>query len=358
MDNTEPTTKQLKESLDILEVAKTYGELIKAGANYTYKDNKSITISPSKQIFSDFNGNITGGSVLDLIMLMENIWTPPSSQTKDEISQGIKRLKEFNGLDTYVVNPALQIKRKEEAKEKKVIDFDKLDYIGKKELKEVNVKLPAECLNKDNVLTHYIVYNEYKKLFETDTITADAKAKINYLFKNIIGWNEFFKCPSIIIKDDKNKIVDIIAYRPVKPAKFDNWTNPKYIYKNSHNRGVDFLYPFRKEVETILSKQQSDKYLIVGEGIKNGLNALLYSAPFLTLESTSNKLSDELLSYIKSYHDKGYNIIGMFDGDKAGLNAFNKFLEQIKLPIKNFLDFNSNLDFVDYLHTGDDADAK
>jgi hypothetical protein len=384
MNNTEPTVEQLKKSLDIIEVAGMYGELVKSGANFKYKDDNSIVISPSKQIFSDFNGNITGGSVYDLVKIKENL-------TDHET---IKRLKELNGLDTYIINPAHQIQRKKEAEEKKVIDFDKLDYIGKKELKAVGVKKPCECLNKDNVLTHYIVFNEYKKLFETGTITADATAKINYLFKNLIGWNEFFKCPSIIIKDDNKRIVDIIAYRPVKPANFDNWTNPKYIYKNSHNRGSSFLYPFRREVETILSKQQSDKYLIVGEGIKNGLNALLYSAPFISLESTSNQLNKALLVYIESYQSMSFNIISMFDGDLAGAKAYLNFIKNyypatfdnietfIKLKenivladksnqsivlsnyiefinskdfkIKNFLKFDSNLDFVEYLQGGND----
>ena len=72
-NNNEPTIEQLKQSLDILTIAELYGKVVKNGANYKYKDNKSIVINPVKQIFSDFNGNILGGSVLDLIIYMEKI---------------------------------------------------------------------------------------------------------------------------------------------------------------------------------------------------------------------------------------------------------------------------------------------
>jgi hypothetical protein len=341
--NKEPTVDQLKQSLDIVTVAEMYGELIKNGANYKYKNDSSIVINPAKQIFSNFNGDITGGSVLDLVMYFEKLDT----------KAGIDRLKELSSLDTYTVDPALQIKRKEEAESKKVIDFQKLGYIGSLELKAVGSKKPVEHLDKNNNLIELLVLKEFSKLFETTKLPAEYKRKIDYLFTHILGWNDFFKCLSIILKDDTNKIVDIIAYRPNKPENYDKWDNPKYIYKNSHNRGDNFLYPFKKEVETILNKSDADKFLIVGEGIKNGLNALIYSVPFITLESSSNKISDSLIAYIRGYHERGYSIVGMFDGDKAGAKAHESFVSQSGLQINNFLDFNSGLDFVDYLQSGE-----
>jgi hypothetical protein len=343
--NNEPTIDQIKQSLDIVTVAEMYGELVKNGANYKFKNDSSIVINPAKQIFSDFNGSILGGSVLDLVMCME----------KKDLKAGIERLKELSSLDTYTVDPALQIKRKEEADSKKIIDFQKLGYIGTLELKAVGSKKPIEThFEKENYSILSIINTSVQKLFETDSFPIEYKRKIDYLFSNIVGWNDFFKCPSIILKDDTNRIVDIIAYRPSKPDNYDKWDNPKYIYKNSHNRGESFLYPFKKEVESILIKaDKSDRYLIVGEGIKNGLNALVYSVPFIALESSSNKISDELISYIRDYHEKGYNIISMFDGDKAGATAHENFKTQSGLHVENFLDFNSGIDFVDYLQSGD-----
>jgi len=108
------------------------------------------------------------------------------------------------------------------------------------------------------------------------------------------------------------------------------------------------LYPFKKEFEAILKK---NNYLIVGEGLKNGLNALLYSVPYITLESTSNKLNDTLKAYIRDFYNLGYNIICMFDGDNAGKQSYQKFIQEMGHNFKNFLDFNSGLDFVNYLQS-------
>ena len=339
----EPTIEQIKESLDIVTVAEMYGELVKDGANYKFKNDTSIVVNPSKQIFSNFNGDITGGSVLDLVMYFEKL----------DIKAGINRLKELSSLDTYTVDPALQVKRREETKAKKQVDFQKLQQWGTQELQAVGVHRPIECIDASKILTHFIVPSELEKLFETKQLSAEYKKKLDYIFTNLIGWNKHFNCSSIVLKDDSGRIVDLIAYRPNKPQNYNEWSNPKYLYKNSHNRGDNFLYPFRKEVESILFKTTNDdKYVIVGEGIKNGLNALIYSVPYIPLESTSNKTSENLITYIRDLHEKGYDILGMFDGDKAGKKAHENFVKQSGLQISNFLDFKSNIDFVEYLQSG------
>ena len=332
----EPTLEQIKQSLDIVTVAELYGELKKNGANLSYKEDKSIVINPAKQIFSNFNGDITGGSVLDLVMYMEKV----------DLKTAIAKLKELSSLDTYKVDPSLQVQRKSKAKKK--VDFNKLQEWGNEELKLVGGHRPIEYQTKQGKLIHFIVPSEIEKLFEAKTLPADYKQKLDYIFTTLVGWNKHFKCSSIIIKDDNGQIVDLIAYRPNKPDNYNEWSNPKYIYKNSHNRGDNFLYPFRKEVEPIIHRE---KYLIVGEGIKNGLNALLYSVPFITLESSSNKINEKLINYIRDYHSKGFNIICMFDGDKAGAKAYENFKLQAGIEVDNFLKFDSNQDFVDYLQS-------
>ena len=334
-----PTIEQIKQSLDIITVAEMYGELVKSGANFKYRNDSSIVINPAKQIFSNFNGDITGGSVLDLVMYMEKL----------DLRAGIARLKELSSLDTYIINPELQRKREQKEKEAKKIDFQKLGYYGTLELKDASVlHRPIECLNRSNELMYLIVPRELHKLFEAKTLPAELKDKIFYMFSSLVGWNKHFECPSIVLRDDNNRIVDLIAYRPNKPANYKDWSDPKYIYKNSHNRGEHFLYPFRKEVQPIINRE---KYLVVGEGIKNGLNALLYSIPFITLESSSNKINDRLLNYIKEYHSKGFSLICMFDGDKAGAKAYENFKLQSGLEVDNFLKFDSNQDFVEYLQS-------
>jgi len=336
----------LKQQLDIVSVAEMYGELKKTGANFCYKDDKSIVINPAKQIFSDFNGNITGGSVLDLIAYMEKL----------ELKDAIKRLKELAGADTYKIDPAKQLQRKKEASKRKNVDFQKLGYYSTLHLKAIkNFNfVPVTVVDESNKEKEHsiLIPNEYQKLFEANSFPAKFQKKLEYLTDKILGFDNFFKCPSIILRDVTNRVVDIISYRPNRPQNYEDWSNPKYIYKNSHNRGKAFLFPFQKEFEAIIKKQEKDRYFIVGEGIKNGLNALLYSTPYLTLESTTYKLSETIKNYITDLIDRGYSLITMFDGDEAGKKAYNKFVEDTGLEVPNFFEFDSGLDFVEYLQGG------
>ncbi len=329
--------EQIKKSLDIVTIAELYGELEKSGANYRYKDDHSIVINPAKQIFSNFNGDITGGSVLDLIAYMEKL----------EIKEAIKRLKELAGADTYKIDPTLQVKRKEEATKKKVVDFRSLGLFAKNDLTTGQSKKPIPIIFDDAPQkNHLMVNNAYHKLYERKEFPLDYQKKFDYLHQRIIGYDEFFKCASIIIRDRHGKVVDKIAYRPVKPNNFDKWSDPKYIYKNSHNRGINFLYPFQEEVEKIVNRE---KYIIVGEGIKNAVNALIYSAPYITIESTSNNIPTELINYLKDYKERGFGIVCMFDGDKAGLKAYERFKEQTGINADNHLDFTTGVDFTEYI---------
>jgi DNA primase len=327
----------IKASLDIVTIAELYGELEKSGANYRYKDDHSIVINPSKQIFSNFNGDITGGSVLDLIAYMEKL----------ELREAIKRLKELAGADTYKIDPALQLKRNEEATKKKVVDFRSLGLFAKNDLNAGQSKKPIPVMFDDSPQNNHLMVNgAYHKLYERKEFPLEYQKKFDYLHQKIIGYDEFFKCASIIIRDRHGKVVDKIAYRPIKPDNFDKWSDPKYIYKNSHNRGINFLYPFQEEVEKIINRE---KYIIVGEGIKNAVNALIYSAPYITIESTSNSIPKELINYLKEYQDRGFGIVCMFDGDKAGLQAYNRFKEQTGINADNHLDFSSGVDFTEYI---------
>ena len=174
----------------------------------------------------------------------------------------------------------------------------------------------------------------------------EYQKKIDYLHAKIIGYDEYYQCPSIIIKDSTGRVVDKCAYRPIKPAKYEHWTEPKYIYKNTGFRGKDFLYPFQTEIEKIIKRE---KYIIVGEGIKNAVNALLYSTPFISMESASNMVDQKLIDYIVDFKERGFGIVCIFDGDKAGEKAFNNFIEQSTINAVNHLDFKSNIDFTTYM---------
>jgi len=328
--------EQLKASTDIVTVAEKYGELVKVGASFKYKDDSSIVINPSKQIFNNFSDSDknSSGTVLDLIIYME----------KCDLAAGIKILKELNGIDTYVVSEEKRIQYKKEASKKKHINFRNLELFAKNDLSAGIAKKPY-LLDIDG--SQSLAINEaYHKLFERTTFPMENKIKLDYLHGKILGYDEYYQCASIIIRDREGKVVDKCAYRPNKPTNYDNWNEPKYIYKNSHARGNEFLYPFQTEVEKIIKRE---KYFIVGEGIKNAVNALLYSAPFISMESTSNSIEQKLIDYIVELKEKGFGIVCMFDGDKAGAKAYKQFCEISGLEPINHLDFKSNIDFTTYM---------
>ena len=328
--------KAWKEALDIVTVAEMYGELQKFGANFKYKNDPSIVISPSKQIFNNFSdtANNSVGSILDLIMYME----------KCELAAGVKILKELNGIDDYVVSEEDRVKRKEASSKNKNVNFQQLGFFAKNDL-EAGLKLKPFELEIDNI-TSLSVNPAYHKLFERETFPLDFKTKLEYIHNKIIGWDNYYRCPSIILRDRTGKIIDKQAYRPTKPDSHKNWTDPKYIPKNTGNRGNEFLYPFQEEIEQIIKRE---RYFIVGEGIKNAVNALVYSAPFISLESSSNATSQKLIDYIKDLKDKGYGLVCIFDGDTAGEKAFNHFKSSTGLECENHLLFTSGIDFTDHM---------
>ena len=331
--------KAWKEALDIVTVAEMYGELVKTGANFKYKEDSSIVINPTKQIFNNFSdsANNSVGSVLDLIIYME----------KCDLAAGIQKLKELNGVDEYIVSKEDRVKRKEASSKKKDINFQQLGLFAKNDLEAGQTKKPVPIILEDEPNKSYLSINEaYTKLFERTQLPLEYQKKTDYLHRHIIGYDEYFRCASIIIKDTTGRVVDKCAYRPVKPDSYDNWSDPKYIHKNSHNRGNQFLYPFQKEVESILNKED---YFIVGEGIKNAVNALIYGVPYITIESTSNKANTNLINYIKALLSNQYKVIAMFDGDKAGAVGFEALKKELDTDIENFFDFTSDDDFTSYI---------
>jgi len=331
--------EKLKASLDIITVAEIYGELQKAGANYRFKDDKSIVLNPEKQIFSNFNGDITGGSVLDLVMYMEKV----------SLKEAINKLKELTGTEYYKTNTKIIPKQKQQ----KTINLKKLTLYSKNDLSSGATKKPFEVIFENSPLKNYLGINKaYYKLYERQAYPFSYKEKFEYLHKRIIGWDNFFNCPSIILRDTTGKIVDKVSYRPQKPKDWDDWSKPKYIYKNQNNRGENFLYPFQIEVEKLLERED---YIIIGEGIKNSLNALIYSVPYITLEGASMDVSNKLLQYIKNLIDKKYKILAMFDGDEAGENAFLKIKEALGIELYNFFDFSTGDDFTSYMAEGGGA---
>jgi len=188
----------------------------------------------------------------------------------------------------------------------------------------------------------------FEKLFESNHLYADLEV-VKYVLNRIVGYSHIFSCPVIILRDYIGRVVDIAHYRPLPPSKSEGKKLPKYLYKSNEkkplNRGEHFLYPFQVEMERLINKES---FVIVGEGLKNAVNALIYKVPYISLEGTGNKPSKKLIGYIKELEKAGKKIMTAFDGDKAGEIAYTTFNEAMQSNYPNLFSFDSGKDLVDY----------
>jgi len=186
-----------------------------------------------------------------------------------------------------------------------------------------------------------------EKLFEGAYIDGISQSVADYVFGKQIGYDEYFNCPTIIIRDTKDEVVDLVKYRPSR----DGYENlPKYLQEKSINkpegRGKNFMYPFQIEMERLIKKEG---FVFLGEGLKNAVNALIRSVPYISIESTSNIKNDNFVAYVNKLFRDGVVVYGAMDGDTAGEKAFNTINDKLIFSIENLLDFESGLDFTDYL---------
>jgi len=335
--NEELTLDKIKDKICIFQLANDYGFELKDSNNNKVraKNNlireektSSIDFFKDTQKFYD-RGTGSGGDVFDLVQMMENI-SP---------AEAIQKVKEMVGEDNYSVE-----KREYKptiVKEKKEINFNQLKQFAIKELIESKKNKPfiyeettvasngykTEKPNKINITT------PYRKLLEVSILDIEFKTKINTLFSSIIGYSTFWQSPSIILTDRLNNVVDIVSYRPKNKETGDEIVGMKYYYKNQNNRGDNFVYPFEKLVKFIANRE---KYIVVGEGLKNSVNALLYGVPFISLESTESvkNIDVKLIEAINDFRKKGFGLVGGFDGDGAGAKAFLIFISNFKIEHK------------------------
>ena len=359
MDNQTDLT-ELKSKVDIVELIGSYITLKKTGANYSAccpfhgELTPSFSVSPAKEIFHCFGCGV-GGDSIKFIELFDKIDT----------GHAIGRLKDFiNEPNTYVIHNQKSRPPKPEPieKETKTIDLNKLAYFGKKQLQDGQKIMNYIVTFENEGVDKLHIDERYAKLFEAKSglMSAKYEQKINFLFGRILGYDSFYNAPSIILMDRDNTIVDYIIYRPTKPANYNNWSNPKYIVKNSEGRGDNFIYPFEKYVSKLIERE---KYFLVGEGIKNAVNALIYGIPFISVESTSNISNPKLIAEIKRLIACGYAFETAFDGDgwdeKAenwtkGKLAFETFKKETGLKANNILDFKSGIDFTEHMVSEND----
>jgi len=186
-----------------------------------------------------------------------------------------------------------------------------------------------------------------RRLFEGTYIDNVPSRVADYVFGTIIGYNDYFRCPCIVIRDFHLKVVDIGKYRPFRVGYEDL---PKYLYEKSsnkpRNRGKNFLYLFQREMERLIKREG---YVFVVEGLKNAVNGLVRSIPCISIESSSNVIGEKLVGYINALRKQGVHIYAAMDGDESGRKAFDRLNGLLAAPVANLLDFDSGLDLTNYL---------
>lgn len=185
-----------------------------------------------------------------------------------------------------------------------------------------------------------------EKFFEGAFIENVDASVAKYIFTKNIGFCDYFSALVIILRDNRGDVVDIIKYRPTR----DGYDLPKYLQEKAENkpmkRGNDFLYPFQVEMERLIEKKE---YSFIGEGLKNSVNALIRSIPYVSIEGVANAANKQIAEYINGLYHRGIRIYGAMDGDSAGKKAFDTMNELLNRPIINLIDFDSGKDFTDYL---------
>lgn len=346
------TIDEIKSKIDIISLAERYG--FEFGTPHGVRYRAKINLlrdekTSSLDFFSDTQkyydrGSASGGDCIDLIQCMDRL-------TQNE---AIAKAKELSGSNSYNVERRSASPLQKEPKEE--IDFIKLAYYAKKEIASNMAyrprTVPIDICTQNGFIkeqtTQIFINSKYQKFFETSSFSIDFEAKLKYIFNEILGYSDYWQSPSVIIRDSNEKIVDVIAYRPKNKETGEEIKGMKYYYKNQDQRGSDFIYPFKNLVDRIASKE---KYIVVGEGLKNSVNALLYNVPFITLESTGNidAINENFINAINSFLDRGFGIVTAFDGDKVGKMAYNKFLSLTGFTAENIFDFESGIDFVEYV---------
>ncbi len=336
---------ELKDQIDIVEVAGSYTELQGRGNRLRAKPNPlreggDLDVYQDTQKFYD-HGTGEGGDVVDFIETVENL------SKSDALS--FLQEKYLSGADissNYIPIPRMQSKPVKR-------DNDLLlANIAKKASELLQATPPMGTVNLNrrakekysmvevNGVNTIRVAPIFEKLLEGYLIPSDEKFA-DYLFSKVIGYDSYYHCPAIILRDESETVVDIIRYRPErsgKPLKM------KYLYMSATDRpDSEYLFPLQAQMMRIILDQG---YCFVGEGLKNAVNASLVGIPFISIEGAGN-IKPKLIMYLKSNRMKDVVMIGAFDGDGAGERAYKQMCAEI--PMENEFTFDSNMDFAEYL---------
>ncbi len=349
------TIAELKERISIDEVVGRYTELIGTGNKLSVKENPlreertpSFFVYQNTQKFFDY-GSGDGGDVVDFIEKVEKL------SRVDAIS--FLQANYLGGADASLVARPLPRTQAKPLKKNN-------DYLLAQLERKANIALHAICTRticgihrsvtkwgyftletedkNGNIESKEMIQLApiFEKLFEGYLVPSDKKFA-EYLFSKVIGYDAYFNCPVIIIRDESEKVVDIVRYRPERDGKP---LDMKYLYTKSEEKPDSvYLFPLQAQMQRMMIDQG---YCYVGEGLKNAINASMQGIPFISIEGAGS-IKPSLIKFLQSDRMKGIVMIGAFDSDEAGERAYKKINAEI--PMDNKFDFNSGIDFAEYL---------
>jgi len=340
----------IKEMVSIDEVIGAYTPLKRSGQNFQAVHNplreeatSSLHIYTDTQKYHDF-GSGEHGDILDFIEKVENL------DRKRAIS--FLQAKYLGGVDlSSSYQPPIKRKLIQQPKKDNEALIAAMEVKAKTILsntlpgnREKYSIMDLDYMGTENRVVR--VSQVFEKLFEGYLIPTEEKFA-KYIFSHIVGYDSYYSCPAIIIRDESERVVNIVRYRPHRNGQplMQGKKPMKYLYlKGEETPNNAYLFPLQAQMQKMM---RSEGYCYIGEGLKNSVNASIMGIPFISIESASS-IKPALIDFLKSDRMNGIELIGSFDGDKAGEAAYKRISREIHL-IGNEFEFDSDVDFSEWL---------
>lgn len=326
--------EQIKEKLDIVELIRSYVQLLPSGKNFKancpfHKEKTpSFMVSPERQTWHCFGSCSEGGDIFKFVMKYENI----------EFYEALRLLAERAGIElrknsTFeqrqfeilyeIIDSAKDFFKKNLQNNPEILDYLKNRGLKKETIEEFEIGFSPNEFDK---LTLFLI----KQGFDVKNI---ERAGINFKTDRG-GYIDRFR--GRIMFPIYNHFGKAIGFSGRILPKYDTGETGKYI--NSPETPIfnksKILYGFhnsknhiREQKYAVLMEGQMDFLMSCQDGIKN---AVATSGTALTIDH---------LKVLKKYAD---NLVFCFDNDEAGLKAAER---SIDLALS--LDFNVKILIID-----------
>jgi DNA primase len=311
------TVEQIKSKIDIVDFISDYLELKKSGRNFKglcpfhAENTPSFTVSPERQMFHCF-GCGAGGDIVGFMMKEQNLNFP----------QAVTRLAELSGIVIEnIYAPSDKIKEKRKG------IFEVLELSREHFIRSLGQSDNAINYLKNRGLTEEII-KEFSIGF------APRTNDLYKLLKNK-GFSDTLLASSGVIASGERGLFDMFRGRIVFPimdqegrvtafgGRVIDDGMPKYL--NSPDSDIfhkgQMLYGLHFAKENIRQK----KYAVIVEGYMDAVVCHMFG-----IKNTIAPLGTALTqAHVKLINRYAKNILVVFDGDTAGINAAKRSLDII-----------------------------